>query len=60
VADVIVLETAPTEFTGDLRERLRDRVPLGLDLTGTFGGAILAHAGPGVAGLAWRRRPHPA
>jgi DegV family protein with EDD domain len=56
VADIVVLEAEPGEFTGALRDRLRRQVPIGLDLNGTFGSAILVHAGPGVAGLAWRRR----
>src|SRR5918992_2016900 len=34
----------------------RDGVPIGLDMTGTLGSAILVHAGPGVAWPAFRPR----
>jgi DegV family protein with EDD domain len=56
IADIVLLEAEPSELTIELRSRLRRRIPVGLDLTGTFGSAILVHAGTGVAGLAWRWR----
>jgi DegV family protein with EDD domain len=57
VCDVMVLDADAPGLAAELAARVRERVPIGRDLAGSFGAAMMAHTGPGVVGLAWRWRP---
>ena len=54
VAHVVALHALAREDAKRLLEALRDEEEPAVHLLGAFGPAMIAHAGPGVVGLAWR------
>jgi fatty acid-binding protein DegV len=54
VAHVVALHALAREDAKRLLEALRDEEEPAMHFLGAFGPAMIAHAGPGVVGLAWR------